>query len=141
MEMLPILVVFVGAAYFLMIRPQQKRMREHQSQVDALQPGDRVILNSGMFATISHIAATQAIVELAPGVEVTILKQVIARVAQDNEEEFEFTDEAEETLDGEQETPGDEEAVDAVDAPGPEDADAAEKQEPATTDESVSEKN
>ena len=123
MEMLLMLVVFVGAAYFLMIRPQQKRMREHQSQIDALQPGDRVILNSGVFATLSHIADTQAIVELAPGVEVTILKQVIARVAKNDEEEFEFTDEAEETPEGEES----EESVDGVDAPEPEDTSATEE--------------
>ena len=123
MEMLLMLVVFVGAAYFLMIRPQQKRMREHQSQIDALQPGDRVILNSGVFATLSHIADTQAIVELAPGVEVTILKQVIARVAKDDEEEFEFTDEAEETAEGEER----EESADGVDASEPEDASATEE--------------
>ena len=120
MEMLLMLVVFVGAAYFLMIRPQQKRMREHQSQIDALQPGDRVILNSGVFATLSHIADTQAIVELAPGVEVTILKQVIARVAKNDEEEFEFTDEVEETIEGEGN-------VDGTDASEPEDAAASEE--------------
>ena len=123
MEMLLMLVVFVGAAYFLMIRPQQKRMREHQSQIDALQPGARVILSSGVFATLSHIADTQAIVELAPGVEVTILKQVIARVAKDDEEEFEFTDEAEETAEGEES----EESADGVDASEPEDASATEE--------------
>lgn len=123
MEMLLMLVVFVGAAYFLMIRPQQKRMREHQSQIDALQPGARVILSSGVFATLSHIADTQAIVELAPGVEVTILKQVIARVAKDDEEEFEFTDEAEETAEGEEH----EESADGVDASEPEDASATEE--------------
>ena len=128
MEMLLMLVVFVGAAYFLMIRPQQKRMREHQSQIDALQPGDRVILNSGVFATLSHIADTQAIVELAPGVEVTILKQVIARVAKNDEEEFEFTDEVEETAGGEEST----ENVDGVDASALEDT--------AATEEPVSEK-
>ena len=120
MEMLLMLVIFVGAAYFLMIRPQQKRMREHQSQIDALQPGDRVILNSGVFATLSHIADTQAIVELAPGVEVTILKQVIARVAKNDEEEFEFTDEVEETIEGE-------ENVDGTDTSEPEDAAASEE--------------
>ena len=120
MEMLLMLVVFVGAAYFLMIRPQQKRMREHQSQIDALQPGDRVILNSGVFATLSHRADTQAIVELAPGVEVTILKQAIARVAKNDEEEFEFTDEVEETIEGE-------ENVDGTDASEPEDAAASEE--------------
>lgn len=120
LDLLLMLVVFVGAAYFLMIRPQQKRMREHQSQIDALLPGARVILNSGIFATISHIADTQAIVELAPGVEVTILKQAIARVAKNDEEEFEFTDDAEETPEGE-------ERVDGVDAPEPEDTSATEE--------------
>ncbi len=128
MEMLLMLVVFVGAAYFLMIRPQQKRMREHQSQIDALQPGARVILSSGVFATLSHVADTQAIVELAPGVEVTILKQAIARVAKDDEEEFEFTDEVEETTKGEE----NEESVDGADPSEPEDT--------AATEEPVSEK-
>ena len=123
LDLLLMLVVFVGAAYFLMIRPQQKRMREHQSQIDALLLGVRVILNSGIFATISHIADTQAIVELAPGVEVTILKQAIARVAKNDEEEFEFTDEAEETAEGEES----EERVDGVDAPEPEDTSATEE--------------
>ena len=123
LDLLLMLVVFVGAAYFLMIRPQQKRMREHQSQIDALLPGARVILNSGIFATISHIADTQAIVELAPGVEVTILKQAIARVSKNDEEEFEFTDEAEETPEGEES----EESVDGVDAPEPEDTSATEE--------------
>ena len=120
MEMPLMLVIFVGAAYFLMIRPQQKRMRELQSQIDALQPGERVILTSGIFATLSHIADTQAIVELAPGVEVTILKQAIARVAKNDEEEFEFTDEVEETIEGE-------ENVDGSDASEPEDAAASEE--------------
>ena len=128
MEMLLMLVVFVGAAYFLMIRPQQKRMREHQSQIDALQPGARVILSSGVFVTLSHVADTQAIVELAPGVEVTILKQAIARVAKDDEEEFEFTDEVEETTKGEE----NEESVDGADPSEPEDT--------AATEEPVSEK-
>ena len=128
LDLLLMLVLFAGAVYFLMIRPQQKRMREHQSQIDALQPGDRVILNSGVFATLSHIADTQAIVELAPGVEVTILKQVIARVAKNDEEEFEFTDEVEETAGGEEST----ENVDGVDASAPEDT--------AATEEPVSEK-
>ena len=120
LDLLLMLVLFAGAVYFLMIRPQQKRMREHQSQIDALQPGERVILTSGIFATLSHIADTQAIVELAPGVEVTILKQAIARVAKNDEEEFEFTDDVEETIEGE-------ENVDGTDASEPEDAAASEE--------------
>ena len=120
LDLLLMLVLFAGAVYFLMIRPQQKRMREHQSQIDALQPGERVILTSGIFATLSHIADTQAIVELAPGVEVTILKQAIARVAKNDEEEFEFTDDVEETIEGE-------ENADGTDASEPEDAAANEE--------------
>ena len=120
LDLLLMLVLFAGAVYFLMIRPQQKRMREHQSQIDALQPGERVILTSGIFATLSHIADTQAIVELAPGVEVTILKQAIARVSKNDEEEFEFTDEVEETIEGE-------ENVDGTDASEPEDTAASEE--------------
>ncbi len=120
LDLLLMLVLFAGAVYFLMIRPQQKRMREHQSQIDALQPGERVILTSGIFATLSHIADTQAIVELAPGVEVTILKQAIARVAKNDEEEFEFTDDVEETIEGE-------ENVDGTDTSEPEDAAASEE--------------
>lgn len=120
LDLLLMLVLFAGAVYFLMIRPQQKRMREHQSQIDALQPGERVILTSGIFATLSHIADTQAIVELAPGVEVTILKQAIARVSKNDEEEFEFTDDVEETIEGE-------ENADGTDASEPEDAAANEE--------------
>ena len=120
LDLLLMLVLFAGAVYFLMIRPQQKRMREHQSQIDALQPGERVILTYGIFATLSHIADTQAIVELAPGVEVTILKQAIARVSKNDEEEFEFTDDVEETIEGE-------ENADGTDASEPEDAAANEE--------------
>ena len=135
MEMLLMLVVLVPAMYFLMIRPQQKRMREHQSQIDALQPGDLVVLTSGIFATLSHVADKQAVAELAPGVEVTILKQAIMRVASEDEEEFEFTDEVDEA---EEVTEGEEKAADGIDTP---EADVAETQESTTIEESVSEKN
>lgn len=87
------IVLFGAVVYFLMIRPQQRKMREHQATIDALEPGARIMLTSGIFGTIRHIAETQAIVELAPGIEVTIVKQAIARVAREDEEEFEFTDE------------------------------------------------
>ena len=91
-----LILVMLGAMYLFMIRPQQKKMRERQAEIDAMQPGDRVMLTSGIFATIRHLADTQAIVELAPEVEVTIVKQAIARTATADEEEFEFTDEVDE---------------------------------------------
>ncbi len=93
MEFLVMLLAFGAFMYFLMIRPQQKRMREHQATLDALQPGARVLLTSGMFGTLRHVGARQVIVELAPGAEVTMLKSNIVRPAKDDEEEFEFSDE------------------------------------------------
>ena len=83
----------VGAfMYFLMIRPQQKRMKQHQETIGALTPGTRVLLTSGVFATVRHLGERQAIVELAPGTEITIVKGNIARPVTADEEEFEFAD-------------------------------------------------
>lgn len=92
MELVFMLVAMFAIFYFLLVRPQKKRQQQHQATVDALQPGQRVILTSGYFATISHMGERQAIVELAPGVEVTVLKGNIARPAEADEEEFEFAD-------------------------------------------------
>lgn len=126
-----LMFVLVGAfGYFFMIRPQKKRLNEQQEMFNSLQPGSRVVLTSGVFATIVHAAETQMIVELAPGVEVTILKQAIIRLAKPDEEEFEFTDET-----GEAEDPaGVQEVVEGDEAL--EDADSG-----VTEENSVSEKN
>ena len=88
-----LLIVAMGAIfYFLMIRPQQKRMKAHQATIAELAPGTRVLLTSGVFATVRHLGEKQAIVELAPGVEITIVKGNIARPTTADEEEFEFSD-------------------------------------------------
>ncbi len=93
-DFLFLLLAFGVAVYFMMIRPQQKRMREHQETMNSLEPGTRVMLQSGLFGTLTHIGERQAIVELAPGTEVTIVKPAIVKVITADEEEFEFTDEA-----------------------------------------------
>lgn len=92
MELILMVVAFGAIMYFLMIRPQQKRMKEHQALIASLQPGSRVLLTSGMFATLRHVGDKQMIVELAPGVEITVLKGNVARVVTEDEEEFEFSD-------------------------------------------------
>lgn len=94
MEMILLLVAMFAIVYFLMIRPQQKKMREDQEMRSQLSPGDRVLLTSGVFATVAHIGERQMIVELAPGVEVTVLKGNVARKVDVADEEFEFTDDS-----------------------------------------------
>lgn len=93
-EMMLMMVGIFAIMYFLLIRPQQRRMREQQEAVNALGPGTRVLMQSGIYGTITHVGDRQAIVELAPGTEVTILKAAIMRAATADEEEFEFDDEA-----------------------------------------------
>lgn len=86
-----------AAMYFFMIRPQKKRAQEQQAVINALEPGSRVMLSSGIFATIKHLGEKQAIVELGPDVEITILRQAIMRPVKEDEDEFEYADEDEAT--------------------------------------------
>ena len=95
---LPFALLF-AFAYFLILRPQSKRMKQQQELLSSLGEGDRVLLHSGLFGTISHVGENQAIVELAPGVEITVLKGAISRAVSDTEEEFEFDDAAEDVAD------------------------------------------
>ncbi|MDO5081932.1 MAG: preprotein translocase subunit YajC [Arachnia propionica] len=93
LEMLLMIVAFGGLMYFMMVRPQQRKMREHQAVIDALQPGARVLVQSGLYGTLTHVGDKQVIIEFAPGLEVTCLKAAILREVAEDEEEFEFDDE------------------------------------------------
>lgn len=92
MEILLMMVVLGLLMYLMMIRPQQKRMNEQRDMLNRLTPGTRVLLISRVFGTIRATGDTQVVVELAPGVEVTCMKEAIMRVATDADEEFEYTD-------------------------------------------------
>ena len=94
MDFIIMMVALIAIMYFLMIRPQQKRARKDQEMRSQLAPGDRVLLTSGLFATITHAGEKQFIVELAPDVQITVLKGSVARKVLPEDEEFEFTDEA-----------------------------------------------
>lgn len=79
--------LMVVAFYFLMIRPQRKRQQKQQETLNALQPGTKVLLGSGLFGTIIRIGDKQAVLELSPGHELTVLKQAIVRVAGPEDED------------------------------------------------------
>ena len=87
-----LLVAMVAVFYFLLIRPAQKKQKDQQALITSLAPGARVMTTAGVFATIRHIGTKQAIIEIAPGVEMTLLKQAIMRVVDPAEEEFEYDD-------------------------------------------------
>ncbi len=75
----PILLIFV-LFYFLMIRPQQKRMKQHQEMVKALKRGDEVVLSNGMVGKVTRVEETEAMVEISQGVSVRVVRSMIAEV-------------------------------------------------------------
>ncbi len=73
LPMFGILILF----YFLLIRPQWKRAREQKQMVEALQRGDEVITNGGILGQILNVSENYVIIEIAPAIEVTILKSSV----------------------------------------------------------------
>ncbi len=80
------IALMVVAFYFLLIRPQKKRQQAQQKTMNELEPGTRVLLGSGIFGTVVSVADKQAVISTSPGVELTVLKQAIARIIQPGDE-------------------------------------------------------
>lgn len=74
------LVIFGVVLYFLMIRPQVKRQKEHKKMVDALSKGDEVVTTGGVAGKITNIGENFVLVEIAEGTEVKIRRQAIDSV-------------------------------------------------------------
>jgi preprotein translocase subunit YajC len=75
----PLLLVFI-IFWFLMIRPQQKRMREHQAQIAAVKKGDRVVTGGGLIGKVTKVTDNEVEVELGQGVRVTAVKSTLTQV-------------------------------------------------------------
>ena len=73
-------VILIAIMYFLMIRPQMKRQKEHRAMLDKLGKGDEVITNGGIAGTVTEIGENFISVEIASGVQVRIQKGAIASV-------------------------------------------------------------
>ena len=79
MEFLPIILMF-GVLYFLMIRPQMKRQKDHRAMLDKLAKGDEVITSGGIAGTVAAIGESFVTVEVASGVQLRVQKGAIASV-------------------------------------------------------------
>ena len=79
MGILPWLLIFV-IFYILMIRPQQKRVKEHQQQIGAVKKGDEVITGGGVRGKVTKVSDDEAEVEIAQGTRVKIVRGMIADV-------------------------------------------------------------
>jgi preprotein translocase subunit YajC len=79
MSMLPLLLMFV-VLYFVMIRPQMKKQKEHRAMVDALAKGDEVVTAGGFLGKVSKLGEAYVGIELATGVEVQMQRSAVVQV-------------------------------------------------------------
>jgi preprotein translocase subunit YajC len=79
MSMLPLVLMFV-VLYFVMIRPQMKRQKEHRAMIEALAKGDEVATAGGVIGKVSRLGDTYLGLEVANGVEIQVQRSAVVQV-------------------------------------------------------------
>jgi len=81
LSQLPFFIAIFAIFYFLLIRPQQKKAKEHQAMVEAVRRGDQIVTQGGMIGKVSKVRDDGEVeVEIAQGVNVRVLKHTIQTV-------------------------------------------------------------
>ncbi|MDO5604236.1 MAG: preprotein translocase subunit YajC [Paracoccus sp. (in: a-proteobacteria)] len=78
-QFIPLILIFV-IMYFLILRPQQKRVRQHRDMVQALKRGDQVVTQGGLIGKVTDVKDDEVSVEIAQGVKVRVVRATIAQV-------------------------------------------------------------
>ncbi|MFV0409150.1 MAG: preprotein translocase subunit YajC [Paracoccus sp. (in: a-proteobacteria)] len=78
-QFIPLILIFV-IMYFLILRPQQKRVKEHRAMVEALKRGDQVITQGGLIGKVTDVKDEEISVEIAQGVKVRVVRSSITNV-------------------------------------------------------------
>lgn len=76
---LPLILIFV-VFYFLLIRPQQKRMKQHKEMLGNIRRGDRIVTNGGLIGQVTKVQDNELQVEIAEGVKVKVLRDMVGNV-------------------------------------------------------------
>ena len=77
--LMPLVLMFV-LLYFLLMRPQMKRAKEHRNMVAGLQKGDEVVTGGGTLGKVANVAESYVRVEIAPNVEITVQRGAISQL-------------------------------------------------------------
>ena len=77
--MLPLILMFV-VLYFVMIRPQMKRQKEHKAMIDAIAKGDEIATAGGLLGKVTHLDEGTLTLEIASGVEVQLQRHAVVQV-------------------------------------------------------------
>ena len=78
-SLLPLVLMFV-VLYFIMIRPQMKKQKEHKAMVDAIAKGDEVVIAGGVLGRVAKVGDTYLNVEVANGVELQVQRVAVVQV-------------------------------------------------------------
>jgi preprotein translocase subunit YajC len=79
MSFLPLILMF-AVLYFIMIRPQMKRQKEHRNMLSAMAKGDEVVTNGGIVGKVTKVTDAYVGVEIAEGTEITIQKAAVTTI-------------------------------------------------------------
>lgn len=79
MGMLPLLLMFV-VMWFVLIRPQMKKSKEHKAMIEALSKGDEVVTGGGLLGKVTKLGDSHVSIEVADGVEVQLLRSSVQQV-------------------------------------------------------------
>lgn len=79
LSLLPIVLIFV-IFYFLLIRPQQKRQKDHRKMLDSMTKGDRVLTSGGMYGVVVGIDADKVVLKIAENVKAEFAKSAISHI-------------------------------------------------------------
>lgn len=85
--------LLIAIFYFMLIRPQKKRMADHRKLVESVGPGDEIVTMTGLYGTVRTISDDDVEVEIAPGTTVRFLKSAIGRrVTEDRQDSVDVTE-------------------------------------------------
>jgi len=73
-------VLIIGIMYFLMIRPQQKRLKEHRDMVASIRRGDTVVTSGGIIGKVAKVDESELQVEIADGVKIKVVRSTVSEV-------------------------------------------------------------
>jgi preprotein translocase subunit YajC len=79
MQIFPLLLIFV-IFYFLLIRPQQRRVRQHQEMVGGVKPRDTAVTNGGLIGKVTKVDDNEIELEVAQGVRVRVVKSMLSDI-------------------------------------------------------------
>lgn len=79
-QFIPLIIVF-GIMYFLLIRPQQQKMKQHQKMIEELRRGDQIVTQGGIIGKVTKVIDEKEVeVEIASGTTVRVVRATIAQV-------------------------------------------------------------